>query len=324
MANPTPGDVYVSTPLTNVAIGFMQSDTEFVASRVFPNVPVQFQSGTFWKYSRAAWNRTDAKPRAPGTESAGSGWDLETDTYYANVKAVHTDIDDQTRANADTIFNLDRDGTEFVTRQILLRRELDWVTNFLTAGVWDTDLTGVAAAPGAGQFLQWNDAASTPIADIKAQVIALTQLTGFRPNTLVLGPEVYDALTEHPDIIERIKYSERGIVGNDLLAALLGVPRIFVPYAVRNTAAEGAAESNAFIHSTNALLVYAAPNAGIRTPSGGYTFSWRGYLGMTDLGTRVKKFRMEEIASDRIEAESAYDMQVVAPEMGTLFASAVA
>jgi len=36
----------------------------------------------------------------------------------------------------------------------------------------------------------------------------------------------------------------------------------------------------------------------------------------------VKKYRMEHIASDRIEIEAAYDMQAVAPEMG-IFATNV-
>jgi hypothetical protein len=37
----------------------------------------------------------------------------------------------------------------------------------------------------------------------------------------------------------------------------------------------------------------------------------------------MKKFRMEPIASDRVEGEMAYDFQVIAPELGYFMPSLV-
>jgi hypothetical protein len=58
-------------------------------------------------------------------------------------------------------------------------------------------------------------------------------------------------------------------------------------------------------------------------PSAGYTFSWTGYLGASDQGVRVKKFRMEELAADRVEAEMAYEQKMVAPDLGYFFEDAI-
>jgi len=60
------------------------------------------------------------------------------------------------------------------------------------------------------------------------------------------------------------------------------------------------------------------------TPSAGYTFTWNGYSAGNSEGIRVKSFRQENIASDRIEAEMTYDMKVVATDMGVFLNSVVA
>ncbi len=324
MANPTPGDMHVNQPLTNVSVAFIQAASGFVADRVFPSIPVSQQSNLYYRYTRADWNRLESQLRAPGTESAGGGWNVTTDSYFCDVWAVHKDNADQDYANADDQFNLDQEAAEWVGLQMLLRKDQLWTSAFFTTGVWTGDQTGVAAAPGANQFLQWNDVNANPITDVKNQILAIARRGGgFMPNTLVLGPEVYNALTEHPDIIDRIKYSERGIVTADLMASLFGVERVLVPWTVSNTAAEGAAESAAFRFGKAALLLYAAPRAALRTPSAGYQFSWSGLIGSVD-GVRTKRFEIPEIASQRIEGEIAVDMKVVAPELGVYFATAVA
>lgn len=323
MASPTAADLHINRPLSNISVAFMQSQSEFIADRVFPNVPVDHKSDSYYIYARSSWNRPQAEPRARATESAGGGWEVSTDTYNAERYAFHKDIDDQDRANQDAQFNLDREATEFVTRQLLLTREKIFVDTFFKASVWDADLTGVASNPSTNQFLQWDQAGSSPVEDIKNAILDQTELTGFRPNTLVLGPRVLRVLEDHPDIIDRIKYTERAIVSTDLIASLVGVDRVLVPHPIQNTAKEGVTESNAFFYGKAALLAYASPSAGLLTPSAGYTFNWRRFLGTGALTAITRRFRMPEITSDRIEAEMFFDMKVVAPEMGTFFGSAI-
>ena len=116
MPIPTPGDVHVNRPLTNISIAYIQEATAFIADKVFPTVPVQKQSDRYFKYLKEDWFRSEAKERAPATESAGSGWRIDnTPTYYATVFAVHKDVDDFTRANSDEPIDMDRDATLWVT-----------------------------------------------------------------------------------------------------------------------------------------------------------------------------------------------------------------
>ncbi len=325
MPQPTSSQVHVDKPLTNISIAFIQRAEMFVAAQVFPVVPVSKQSDLYFTYDRRDWKRIIAEERAPSSESAGGGFKLATDSYSARVVAVHKDVDEQIRANADDPVDLDRDATEWVTTQMLLKRENDWAAKFFQTSVWTGDQTGVAAAPGANEFLQWNDAASTPIEDVTNQGIEIAQLTGFRPNVAVASPSVFNALKNHPDILDRIKFTERGIVTTELLRALFEVEKFVVAWAVKDTSVEGSAtEVSEFILDDALLLAYAAPTPSILMPSAGYNFAWNGLLGAGAYGTRITRMDVPLKKAERIEGELAYDQKVVSPDLATFFTSAVA
>lgn len=316
MAQPTPGDVHVNAPLTNISIAFIQNKAWYIADRVFPSIPVQKQSDRYFSYPKGNWFRTEAKVRAPGTESAGSGWTLDnTATYFAPVIAIHKDVDDQIRANQDPAIDMDRDATEFVTQQCLLKRDKDWKDKYFKTGVWGTDFT-----PGT----LWSAGGSTPIDDITDQISIIHKATGFKPNKLVLGAPVWYVLKNHPDFLERIKYTQTAVVGLDLLARVLELDDVLVANVVENTATEGAADSIDFLFGKSALLVYANPAPSLLTPSAGYTFSWTGYLGAGPGGNRMKRFRMEHLNSDRVECEMAYDLKLVAADLGVFLNGVIA
>lgn len=331
MPNPTQSDLHVNVPLTNVSIAYMQSADSYIADKVFPKIPVNKQSDLYWKYSKSDWRRTDVKRRAPGTETPGVGWTQTMDTYFCHPYGVHKDIADQERANADSNFNLDRDATEFITSQHLIKRDVDWTSNYFKTTVWGTERTGVVAAPAAGQFLRWDVASSDPIGDVSRWFIEFRRLTGFAPNIAILGAYVMSALKQHPDIIDRIKYTQRGVVSEDLIATLFDIDELYVSYAtissgpqINDAPAQDAAATYDFIGSSvGVLFAYAPPSASTMTPSAGYTFNWKGYLGGNAQGIRIKRFRMEHIASDRIEAEQTYDMKVVSTDMGLFLNTAV-
>ena len=325
MTTPTNSAVHVDAALTNISVAFLQNANNFVAGRVFPNVPVSKQSDRYFVFDRGDFNRDEAEVRAPGTESAGGGYNLDnTPTYFANVWAVHKDVPDQVRANADPAVDVERAAAEWVMHKMLIRKEKAWVNSFFKTGVWTNEDTGVTGTPGAGEVVKWSDTTSgDPIGDLRAAKTAILESTGFEANTLVIGQKVMDALTDHPDIVDRVKYS--GGVGNgnparvneQTLAQLFGIERIMVSKAIQNTAAEGATAAHSFISGSNALLTYAAPAPSLMTPTAGYTFSWSGFMGQTNaFGIATKRFYIDTLESTRVEAQMAFDHKVVSPDLG--------
>lgn len=333
MPQPSSSQVHViDVLLGNISVGYQLDENKFISNRIFPTVPVQKQSDKYLVWDRDAWFRSDAAERAPGTPSVGTGYTFSTDEYYARVYAVHKDIDDQTRANADDVFNLDREATRLVTQQLLIRKDKLWVETYFTpagsagsrTSSWRKTMSGVAASPTGDQFIQFDASGSTPIQTLRDEIITIEEATGYRPNTLVLGARVWHTLIDHADFIDRIKYSERALVTTNLLAQVLEIEDVIVTNVVHNTAVEGATLDMEFMAGKHALLLYRTPNAGLMTPSAGYTFAWNGYLGASAVGSRIKRFRLEEIASERIEGEMAFAHKIVADDLGTFFADAVA
>ncbi len=329
-AQPSRSDVHVDRPLTNISIAYMQDPAAFVADGVFPNLPVQKQSDRYYQYDRSYFNRDSMQLRAPGAESAGATYAVDAvPTYFAETYGLHKDVPDQVRANADDPLNLDREATQFLAQQALIKREVNFATRYFATGVWTTDLTGVPGAPAAGQFQQWDQAASTPIEDVRTGKREVQEATGYRPNKLVCQRAVFDALVDHPDIVGRIDRGQTpggpAITLRANLAALFELDDVLVMDAIQTTTQEGAAtQTSAFIGGKNAMLVYATPNPGLMIPTAGYTFSWTGLLGSGAMGQRISRFRMEHLKSDRVEIEQSFDQKVVSEDLGYFFDGAVA
>lgn len=318
MAQPTRSDVHVNRPLTNISIAYIQKAADFIADKVFPNVPCAKQSDIYFIYDKGYWFQTQAKQRADATESAGSGYQLSQDTYSAKVWAVHKDVGDQVRANADIPLDMDRDATLYVTQQLLLRKEKEFVTKYLAPSIWTGGPGGIDYVPST----KWNTTNGNPIADIDTLKSYVKSQTGFLPNTLVVTNDVFFAIKNNAQVLDRIKYTQRAIVTEDLLAALFGVDKFLVASAVEDTANIAAAtQTFGFLSSNKALLVYSAPAPSILAPSGGYTFSWQGLYGAGAMGNRVSQFRMEQLKADRIEGEMAFDMKLVGADLGVLCTS---
>lgn len=317
MAQPTVGDVHIDAPLSQMSIAYMQDAKNFIATRVFPWVKVSRQSDKYYIFDKNAWMRDQVQLRPPGVPSAGSGYTLSNTTYYADVWALHKDIDDQTRANSDVPLNPDRNATNWLTLQMLIRRERELATSAFTTGLWGTDKTVTA---------QWNDQSnSTPIEDVEVGKSTILTNTGFLPNKLVLGYNVYKHLRNHPDLVDRIKYSGQKTVTLADMAELFDVEEILVSRAAYATNVENETAAYSFALGNHALLCYTTPTPGIEVPSAGYFFGWdQMSAGAAGLDSFIKKFRIEKEASDRVEIQSAWDTKITASDLGYFFGSVVA
>ena len=313
---PQPTGVLVDPVLTNISVAYIQAASAYIAGRVFPVVPVEKQTGKYPKYTKADWFRDEARRRAPSTESAGSGYNTTTGNYSCDLFAFHKDVSNQDRANAIAGMNPDRDATEFVTQRMLLRREKQWISDYFATSIWDTDLTPSPT---------WDDVTSDPIGDVETGKTTILSNTGFLPNKLTISYQVWSQLRNHPDLVDRIKYTAQGPVTPALVAALFGVDEVLIARAVENTANEGAATATYdFTHGKHALLTFSQPRPSLLMPSAGYNFTWRGISQGLGADVGISRFFIQRLKTDRVEGESAFDMGVVASDLGYFFNGAVA
>lgn len=342
---PSSGDMHIDVALTNISLAFMQDADTFVARQAFRSIPVAQRGNVYWTYPRGSFNRNQMQRRAPGTESQGANYEVDTAKYFCDVYALHVDIADQIRDNADAAFNLERDASTFLTMKSMLLEEIDWRDKFFSdtvvtapGTVWDFVADGTEAPPATATDFdasdaannginQWSDAVSDPIEDHRRAKREMQQRTGFRPNIEVMGREVYDILLDHPDIIGRLDAGQTpngpAMATKEALAKLFELDEIIVMDAIVNTAAVGLPDNHQFIGGKNSLLLYRPASPGLMTPAPGYTFLWSGFSGANSGGMRISNIRAELIRSDRIEIESAFEHNQVSQELGYFFRSIV-
>ncbi len=319
---PTMQNAHIDRALTNISVAYLQDASAFIADKVFPIVPVKRQSDVFYIYDKGDFMRDEAQVRGAASESAGGDYGVESsDPYYCRKHAFHKDVTPEERANYDEPLDADTDATDFVTQKMLIRREMDWASKFFVPGKWGKEITGVATGATEGQTIQWDQATSTPIEDITGAGVAMAGETGYKPNTLVLSPYAFNALKNHEDILDRIKYTQKGIVTADLLATLFEVDRVFVAWSVVNSAKKGATDAIDFIYGKHALLCYSNPRPALRKPSAGYIFAWTGLEGSGAYGNRIVRLPMDQLGlgTERIEGEIAFDTKQICKDMGVFF-----
>jgi hypothetical protein len=162
----------------------------------------------------------------------------------------------------------------------------------------------------------------------------LIDLTGFaddmeasigrEPNTILFGKQTWLQLKWHPDLIDTIKYTQRGVMSPEIFAGLIEIPRILIGRAIRVSSVEGAAESAATyvrIFGKGALIAWVPTAPSLMAPAAGYTFVWNRVANALQY---IKRMRNEEQEIDIIEVNSYFDQKQTAAKAGTFLATAVA
>jgi hypothetical protein len=318
---PTSSQVHINRLLTNLSVAYVQDSTKFAALRMFPGINVPHKSDRYATYSQADFMRDEMGERAPSTESEGGGYAVDLTANYSCTRyAYHVDVDDDTVSNADDPLRPTQDAAVFLGQKALIKYETLFASNYFTTGIWTGSSTGTDLVAGS-DYTAWDDVTSTPLEDIDNQKEAIEGATGFLPNKLCISRKVWHALRNHPDIVDRIKYTSSEPVALGIVARLMELDEIVIGAGVKNTAAKGLTGSYSYIFGAHALLAFVPPAASLMTPSAGYTFRWTGLRGSND-GMTVSTFRMDNIKSDRQEIEMNIDMKVVAASVGAFFQNA--
>lgn len=319
MAEPGLQSVHVDQALTDITTAyFLEGANRFAWAQVFPMVNSPKQSNKYYTFTKADLFKSEARKRAPNTEAPVRDYGLSNDTFFCDVRAVAFDLSEQVRANADPALDVEEDAARVLAQDMNIALEVEWAATAFAASLWGTTVTGNT------NFTYWSDAAASPIEDITTGLRTVLLNTGFKPNTLVLGPNAwYDGLMNHPDIIARLPNDAPKVASQGFLANLFGLDRVIIADAIRNTAVENATASYSAILGKHALLCYVPPSPGLRTPSAGYTFNWSGLIGPG--GVRTKRIEIpEKDAYPRIEVESAMDFKIVGSDLGYFFSGVVA
>lgn len=274
MGQPNVKGVLVSGPLQNVSLAYR--NRRYIAERIFPTIDCPPGEAKIGRYLKADWFRDEAAIRAPGTKAARGGYKVDTVSISTKEYAFAKEVTEEDRAMSalpnTPPLKPESDAIEFVTDKLLLKKEVLCASTIFAAtwssvsGGYDTD--GAWAAGASNTF----------ISDIETKIDYIESQTGFRPNVLMLSSNTLKELKMEATVLERIKYTQRGIISAELIAALFDLEEVIVGGQIKNTASETAAgaeftasriwEKNA--SKGSAFLYYRPASPGLKVPSTGY------------------------------------------------------
>lgn len=265
----------INPVLTSVAQGIKQNS--LVGEFLFPRVPVQLRAGNIITFGREDFMQYSGLVRGPGAATKRVQFGYSNSAYalvdYSLEGALPIENMQESMADANG-FSID--GASMAIRKVQailnLRLEIAQATLATTLGNYPaanrTTLSGTA---------QWSDytGTSSPAAVIETGKEAVRAAIGKRPNTLVLGPITFARLRQHPQIVDRTKYTTSGSITTEFLAQFFGVDRVIVADGVQATDAGVLSD----IWGKHAILAYTetASLADMGTPTFGYTYNLDGY-----------------------------------------------
>lgn len=265
---PTQSQVYANQILSNVSIAYTNLDNVLIADELFPMIQVKFRTGIYFVYDKSKFHIVNDL-RSPGQGANVVEYGLTQQTYGPLLDhMLKQAIEDEVRDQAVDPFDPDIDATNNVTERMVLNKENDAFTQMTSS----SNFTGSNKTTLSGTS-QWNDYAnSDPIGDVRTAVDGVKlNILGKRPNTLVITYQVYSVLRNHPEILDRVKYSQLGVITADLLAQVFDIQRVLIPDVVYNTANEAQTDSISYLWGKNVWVLYITPRPGIRTITFGYT-----------------------------------------------------
>ena len=264
----TARDVHIDRPLSNLVVGFEPAGT--IVQDFLPVVQVAKQSDLYYKYTKGDFFRIPSTTiRAPKTKGRTVHFNVSSDSYYANNYALVDELDFETLVNQDNPLKLEEKAARNIFNLLTLDME-NRVANQITSG---SNLGSYAAVAS-----KWDSSAagtSDPFGDIALAKNTIRSQTGYDANTMIIGREAYNALVRHADILDRIKYVQRGVVTADLLASLFDIPNVYVGNSIINTGEENLADSFSDVWGDDTIIAhFAQPETDGKNPSLMYGFRW--------------------------------------------------
>jgi hypothetical protein len=302
----------VDPVLTNVSIGYQNS--AYVAEQLFPTLPVAKQSGKHFIYDKGKF-RVNDNLRGSGAASKEVTLNLTTGLpYFCEDHALKQFVTDEDMDGAVAPMDPMVDATENVTEMHMVAREVELAASLTSTGVMtqNTTLSGSS---------QWSDYQnSDPFTNIETGKQTIHSAIHVDPNVLVLPKQVWDKLKHHPAFLERVKYSQKGVISEDLLASLVGVDRVIIAAAGKNAAVEGQTDSMSYIWGKDAILAYINPRLGQKMITLGLTYQWK-----TRKVEKLRGTNEEDRKGTYVRVgDHYYDMNLVSASAGYLMKAVVA
>lgn len=271
----TPGNVHIPGIDQNIFV--MYKNRDCIADMVSPVVNA-VRLNNYIQAAPSATLQNIAKTRiaSPRSRPNQVNWNVESTIQYNCVPVGLIDyIPQEVMDNADSAPLQNTTLWMMVLHEFMdLAREYAVAGEAFGASNYGSNTTALSGTD------RWDNPASDPI---KQLLVAKEQVL-VKPNTLVIGGQVWPYLRTNPEVKGYIQSRASTALGAtpmqvdlDAVAALIGVERVIVGEARYNSAAEGQTATSSYIWGKSAALIRVEPNPNpIMTSTFMYTYRFGG------------------------------------------------
>ena len=215
---PAAKDVYVDPLLTNLSVAYRNE--EFIADQIFPRIDVDKKSGFYFTFNKENLRKSDS--RRTGYARANRVDNALTKTPYGPLveHSLEHFIEDDVIEQYDDPFDPRRNATNLLTEKLAIENEDDLATSLANTSV----VTQNATLSGTAQWSDYTN--SNPFQNIQTGLNAIQGNALKKANVAFMGYEVWAQIKHHPDLLDRIKYTNKGVLTEEILAELLGVQKV--------------------------------------------------------------------------------------------------
>lgn len=226
--------------LTTFAQGWTPA-ANFISRKVAPVVPVIKESGTVYTFGKEGFQVYNTE-RALRANAKQVDFALGSSNYLCVEHALesqldHEEIKEAARYGAAEVLQLKKRAAMLTQTPLDIALEKAVADRVMGATYYATGnkvtLSGTSQwrVSGGGE-----GSASNPINDINAGLDAARADMGVRPNTIVFGYAAWSAFSQHPLVLDRIKYAKSAVITPADAAALLGIQNVVIGEAVYDNA----------------------------------------------------------------------------------------
>lgn len=308
---------YTDQVLTNMSQSMQNSDDSFLASKLLPRVAVARNSGVFPKWGNEAMiiqsdlRRTGRSlTREIGITRSTGTWGPLTEKalkYFLSrdeARMYSTPLESQTQA------------LNVLNQQMLLAEEYQAAQTLTSTTIITNNVTLTSGS-------QFNDGASDPIKTIVTGIRAVEDASMVTPNTVVFSRKAWNALLEHPSVVDRFKYVQASIIGKAEIMSILaphGIENIEIARArgtLVDTENPSGAGSLIDLWGRDVLITHVTPRPALNTINGGYTLYIEGEK-------FVDRWDVKDPIGEYIRQRDYYDQVLFSTNVYYLIKNAVA
>jgi len=304
--------LHVNAVLSNFLVRI--ATTGFVWNQMLPLVNVAKASDTIKVRDTTHLKAIDTK-RKDKAESHGISTDYETDlSYNTEAYALHDDVSEKERKNADPPIKADLDVTENINSLVdidIERRVATLLTDTSVMTNYDT------LREGSTMWDAYDSADSNPREMFRTAKRSIYTKTFKRANVVLIPYEVGLVLADHPQVTELLKYTHPELVTSSGLPPQMWGLKVIEAEAGYDTASKGQTKSFSPIWGRNVIFAYVEARPTLKSITLGFSFNWMGKIARTwqepRLGNNVTRIEVEQqgLAHKIISADCAYLVQSV-------------